>query len=236
MIVTGVSNPGWTFTLERMKQIKILFDFLSKKEEWEVYNYKEMQREATKFNEVLNPSKIRMFIPWFERFGILRFNKDVKLYGELLTKLGKDFVGFCSVYVEVMNNEEKYTQDQIHDVSEAFCAFIYKFYENVMNSDRGSLYRQIIISLEKHNYLTREEFFILTTKIETGESEQWLDEKILSFRRGELTIDPKKIKNQNAYGYIIPFCCEAGITIIDKEKRILPDRHKYFEGALANVK
>lgn len=236
MIVIGAGNPGWTFTLERMNQIKILFDFIKTKDKQERYNYKDMQKEASEFNEILNPSKIRMFIPWFERFGICKYNKNVNLYGDLLTKLGNDFVEFCSIYVSIMNDQNNYSQEQINAVCDMYRAFIYKFYENVMKSDRASLYKQIIISLDKYGYLTREEFFILTTKIETGKSEEWLDASIYSFRRGEITIDPKKIKNQNAYGYIIPFCCEAGITIVDKEKRILPARKINFEGALENVR
>lgn len=96
MIVIGAGNPGWTFTFERMKQIKILFDFFKTKAKQERYNYKVMQKEASEFNEILNPSKIRMFIPWFERFGICKYNKDVDFYGDLLTKLGNDFVEFCS--------------------------------------------------------------------------------------------------------------------------------------------
>lgn len=236
MKVTGLGNPGWTFTLDRMNQINNLFDFIQSKNSQDKYNYKEMQAEASKFSNDLNPSKVRMFIPWFERFGIYNYSKNVKNYGNLLTELGKQFATFCPIYTELKNEQSNHSEDEIKIVCDMYQAFMFKFFENILLSDRGALYKQIIVSLEKHCYLTKKEFYIITTKIANGESEEWLDNKIQSYRNGEFEIDSKKIKNQNVYGYTIPFCCEAGITILDKDNRILPARDINFEGALKNVK
>lgn len=236
MEVTGINNPGWSFTEQRMRQINILFEFLSEKNESDVYNYKEMQREASKFNDQLNPSKIRMFIPWFERYGICNFNKDVKLYGQLLTDLGKSFSLFCPLYVQIIENEDRYSDEQNISAHQMFQSFIFKFFENIVNSDKGYIYKQIILTLEKHNHLTKDEFYLLTTMIERNKDDLWLDENITKLRQGELSLDFTKIENKNAFNYIVPFLCEAGITFLDTDKKILPAKNINFKGALENVR
>lgn len=229
----GVGNPGWTFTLKRMNQISAFFDFINTKRNDEEFNYQKFQDEITIFSNELDDSKVRMFVPWFERFKILNSKDRISTYGEWLTEEGERFASFCPMYVQLMENKENFSQKEIEVVKDMQRAFIYSFLVELLSNDRGGLYKQILKTIDKYGYLTKDEFFIVTTKFQKELSDQWLDDTIMQYRGGELTIDLKNIKNKNSYGYIVPFLEEAGVVTLDNEKRVCPNReHDFYEGVI----
>lgn len=228
---SGTGNPGWTFTKERMTQIAIMFKFLDKKNPQEEFNYKKFQNEIDTDSTKLDGSKVRMFSPWFTRFGIFNKTNQVKFYGELFTELGKRFSEFVLLYDVVKNGDGEYSPEQIKTVDTMFRAFMYEFFKNLCKSDKGDLYIELKRWLAELGFLSKKEFFILTTKIKNSYSDEWFRGQIKEYRNNEISIDLKNIKDRNAFGYIIPFCIEAGVVRWDnREDKITPAYDINFEG------
>lgn len=231
MEYSGISNPGWTFTKERMFHIAEMFKFIEEKNPNEEFNYKKFQQESEKASELLDDSKIRMFSPWFTRFGLFYCTKTVKVYGDLCTNLGKEFGKFVLFYVEVNKKIEEYNDEQIEAVGNMYRAFMFEFFKNVCKSDRKEIYVELKKWVGEFNGLSKEEFFLLTTKLKYQYSDEWFREQIRKYRNQELSSDIVPDKDINAFRYIVPFCVGAGIVRWSKKDNLItPARDINFEG------
>lgn len=231
---SGISNPGWTFTEKRMFQIAEMFKFIEEKNPDEEFNYIKFQQELEKASEMLDGSKIRMFYPWFTRFGLFYCTKTVKVYGDLCTNLGKQFGKFVLFYLEFNNKIEECDDKQIEAVNNMYRAFMFEFFKNVCKSDRKEIYVELKKWVGEFNVLSKEEFFLLTTKVKYQYSDEWFREQIRSYRNHEFSFDIMTIKkDRNAFGYIVPFCVEAGIVRwSQRDNQITPARDINFEGEI----
>lgn len=224
----GLGNPGWTFTNERMQQLEAMFNWISEKEENSLFEYKQLQQELTISVNVLNESKVRMFFPWLEYYGVLSDYTRIKTFGELYTSLGKGFVTFTPVYNRLIEKQKNgdLSEEENQVLEATFNDFIFEFYKNIVCNERGILYTTVIEAIKKLEFISFDEFFALTHSIKHEFGIEWAYETIQKMRTSD-NVEVTILSNKNVYGYTTPFLEQAGIVKI-VDKKIYPNKTKKF--------
>ena len=70
---------------------------------------------------------------------------------------------------------------------------MYEFFKNLCKSDKGDLYVELKRWLAELGFLSKKEFFILTTKIKNSYSDEWFRGQIKEYRNNEISIDLNNI-------------------------------------------
>lgn len=215
----GYSNPGWSFTEKRMRQLNSLFSYIESVPSDKKFDYKEIQNIISDFDSDLNGSKIRMFFPWLKNCGVFNDYTEQISYGQILTEIGMGFVNFSKIYIDSLNNPDDYSEIQLASISDTFQTFVNNFYYNLLDTDKSKLYKWTEKIVNEMNYLTYNEFFAITHAVKNDLDSSWIYEIIQSMRDNPETTEVEILNNRNAWGYVIPFLEEAGI--VTKNERVI---------------
>lgn len=221
----GSSNPGWYFTIARLNQLNLLYDWITNNLHSE-YTYKELRVQIQLDIDVLDDSKSRMFFPWLKRYGLVDYNNDLVAIKDLVTPLGKKFFVFNKIYLELYEVENIKISTVLNEILEDF---ICQFFINLLESDKALIYQKCVRHLKNNQKLTKNQFYILTNSIEENKDEDWVNEMMDLERKGKLNIEIKK--NANSWEYNMQLLNKAGLILYDKDL-IYPQKkfHKVIGG------
>nr|WP_317279525.1 hypothetical protein [uncultured Fusobacterium sp.] len=221
MKLIGCSNAGWSFSLTRIKQVNSMYLVLCQLDQNKKYSYIDLQNEIEKKCPDVNASKVRMFIPFLVKLGVLKNNQG-KL-SEIITPFGKKFFYFLSLYekIHLLKNEEAI------DISEEILSnFLINGYKNLLNDKKDRIYYYLIKILFKVEYIEKNEFFLITTVLEkmSDETETVKEAEIIKliteYRKGKIE-NIEIEENINAFGYIMPFARSCNLILKKEEKYYL---------------
>lgn len=214
MKLSGVSNSGWTFTEERLKQLNIMFHTIEKLE-GKTYSYKEIQYVIEENNLIVNASKVRMFFPFLKKCGIITYeNKEINI-NNYLTDLGIKFKLYLDIYEIFLENMDNNTEMRkiIDDIMKEF---IFIFLKKLTNE--SNLYKIITKILLKKNSITYNEFFIITDNYSKSIEDIYY---ILSQIENLNNVNVEIEKHKNAWQYVINLYEESGLVKIEKQTAVL---------------
>ena len=199
--LTGVGNPGFSFTKTYLDDISVLVKFVNRNLDRRDLTYKRIQAELN------NGSRIRMIVPFLKYMGIVdNVNFTGRNNGLLnmrcfFTRKAKPFLLLISIYEQLGNNPDEFTK-------------YYSVFRKVLNKEyllslciEKKEYRTIIEYLVKYNHLDKNEFFAITT-YKFGEWPKSMyenvDDWIIAYRSGDLSIADWEITNNvNCYSYMM---------------------------------
>lgn len=229
MELTGISNAGWSFTDERVKQLHIMFTIIDSLKD-NNYSYKELQNIVQIENEVVDASKVRMFFPFLRKCDVIDFENEKINPKNYLTPIGEKFKLFLEIYCYIIENERD--SEIIYKNKEIFQEFICIFIYNL--ADKIEIYKlimEVLIIRESINY---DQFFIITTSYINNEKNVT---NILGnfeyYKNSENVVN----KHKNAWQYIMKLFEESGIVKIEKKTAfLLPEGKKKIQNYLRDEK
>lgn len=205
----GTGNPGWTFTDERIYQLSLMFEWLNQRDRDEVISFKKFQNIiSTEVNE-LDDSKIRMFFPWLEKYGVISEFKPEFQIGTLLTDLGEKFAKFLEIYLEA---KEQSKAEVDRKVTSILHKFVFQFYRNLVAKKTDPVYETVMGFLNERGSISYNEYMIITTGIvDEDVNFEWTRKSLQQLEEYPNT-EVEIIKNVNSWGYIVPFLEQAGLV------------------------
>lgn len=221
MELVGCSNPGWHFSLTRIKQINDMYSVMGKLDQNYDYTYIELQTEIEKECRDVDKSKVRMFIPFLIKMGILKANHG--RLNELFTPFGEKFFAFLDLYIKINFSENK---KAIGISKNILSYFLINGYKNLLYDEEDKIYFYLLKILCNVKYIVKDEFFLITTVLENKKNENEniktteIIKLITDYRKGNIEkLDIKK--NINAFNYIMPFVLSCNLVLLKDDKYYL---------------
>lgn len=229
------SIPGWTFTDTYLDSSFQLLKLINERPPEEVFDFGLFQKKyADEYN--IKSSRVRELSSWFVVFGILRSygNKKEKFtYQEFGNRKNfKSFWDFLIIRDFVKKNEglKKDKELEIKDLEVIFHELVFEFISEAISrrDKKGEIFLKPIQLLEKVQYLTKEEFYIVMDGVVTEKSINELITLIMEYREGKFSI--KQEKKSNSYNYIRKFLLDALIiSQVKNSNKIFPNRAGRYE-------
>lgn len=220
----GTSNPGWTFTEERIVQLNNMYTIM-KTINYQL-SYKDFREVVNKRDNDLNPSKIRMFFPHLYHLGFINEYQSIKFNpSELFTKAGFYFFNYV---IPIFLNREVLESKSKKIIEEIFSIFLCKGYLNLIEFEEKREYDLIMKFLKKYQTMDRTDFFIITTGVVNNQNDSYIDELLNKKRNGTISFSGDIKKNVNAYGYITPFLIQSKLISINDDIMRLGVNSKYI--------
>lgn len=220
----GTSNPGWTFTEERIIQLNNMYSIM--KNINSQLSYKDFRKIINEKDNDLNPSKIRMFFPHLYQLGFIKEYQSIKFIpSKLFTKEGFYFFNYI---IPIFLNREELELKAKKIVEEIFSMFLCKGYLNLIESEEKREYDLIMKFLKKYQTMDKIDFFIVTTGVANEKEDGYIDELLNKKRKGTISFSDDIKKNVNAYGYITPFLVQSKLISINNDIMRLGINSKYI--------
>lgn len=208
----GVSNPGWSFTPDRIEQLILLDEWIFGQDMNKNQTYKGLQEDLSKEKGRNSGSKIRMFFPLLKDMGLINDYKDEFILNELYTKIGYQFIHlFLRVYI----NRYKFSESIKSKIDDVFVNYMMIGIKNLIR--RKPFYPYMMNNIYEAGKIDKTDFFIITDCDYKNEQ----DKVRLNLKnRNDDVYNYEIIKNQNAYGYIIPLFLQAGLLVENNDKTL----------------
>lgn len=214
-VLDGVSNPGWTFTEDRVIQLDIFTKWFDKFDDDEILTYRRIQEQITLEDCNIDGSKIRMFFPFLKDLGFINDYSESFRKKDLLTIDGDLFFHYI---VPMYLKREELEQTLISKINKLFSYFLFSGLLNITSNARKPIYKTLITILLEVNEIDTNEFFIITDSLGKNKDKQYILEKIAEYRAKNAYIAIEVNKNRNSYGYIVPFFEQAGAICKSRSK------------------
>ena len=206
-VLDGVSNPGWTFTEDRVNQLYDFTKWFDKFDNNEELTYRRIQDLITLEDCNIDGSKVRMFFPFLKDLGFLNDYSEPFRKKDLLTIDGDIFFHFI---IPLYLKREGLDEFLVSRINKLFSYFIFNGLLNITGNAKKPIYKMMIIILLELNEIDINEFFIITDSLEKNKDKQYILEKIAEYRKKNSYIEIEINKNKNASAYIVPFFEQAG--------------------------
>lgn len=214
-VLDGVSNPGWTFTEDRVIHLDIFTKWFDKFDDDEILTYRRIQEQITLEDCNIDGSKIRMFFPFLKDLGFINDYSEPFRKKDLLTIDGDLFFHYI---VPMYLKREELEQTLISKINKLFSYFLFSGLLNITSNARKPIYKTLITILLEVNEIDTNEFFIITDSLGKNKDKQYILEKIAEYRAKNAYIAIEVNKNRNSYGYIVPFFEQAGVICKSRSK------------------
>lgn len=206
-VLDGVSNPGWTFTEDRLRQLENFINWFDKINDNEKLTYRRIQELITMEDCNIDGSKVRMFFPFLKDLGFLNDYSNTFYKKDLLTKDGDIFFHFI---IPLYLKGKVLDKDIISKINKLFSYFIFDGLLNISRNVKKPVYKMMTRILIELNEIDTNEFFIITDSLEKNKEKQYILDKIKEFRENKSNIEIEINKNKNALGYTVPFFEQSG--------------------------
>ena len=178
-VLDGVSNPGWTFTEDRVIQLDIFTKWFDKFDDDEILTYRRIQEQITLEDCNIDGSKIRMFFPFLKDLGFINDYSESFRKKDLLTIDGDLFFHYI---VPMYLKREELEQTLISKINKLFSYFLFSGLLNITSNARKPIYKTLITILLEVNEIDTNEFFIITDSLGKNKDKQYILEKIAEYR------------------------------------------------------
>lgn len=215
--LSGVANPGWSFTEDRLIQLEEMYSIIKGLSADEIYTYKKIQNIVKKNSKIVDDSKVRMFFPHLIDLGFLLNNYDLKT---MFSKRGKEFLEYV---IPLYLHKDELAEEPKKKIEEIFSEYLAWGYQYLISKDfpldkhkeTQRVYKMLPVVVSELGYIfdTQMEVFFIIDKLKKNKSIEEIKLELLDdFRKIE---SPKEVfeiaNNVNARGYILSFLEQAKI-------------------------
>lgn len=214
MNLEGISNPGWSFTEDRIFQLIDMYNICTDIKCF--CNFKTLQDTIYKRNKNLNASKIRMFFPFLFQLGFIKEYKNISFIpSKVFTEKGRCLFSYVfELYLTTnTNNNVKYLKKEL------LACYLCMGYLNMKKNESNIICTYVLFYINKFGYIDKHDFFIICNGINKNLSYDKINMRLEEKREIPTIIEYNITKNINSFNYIISFLEEANL-ITNNDKKV----------------
>ena len=232
MDVVGCGCMGFSFTEKYMNAIVGIHDIINEiVGTVDFVSYQDFQDIIAK-KGISKPSEIRMIIPFLDKAKIVNHRNLIRSTTRITSVLIDEFF-FTSFGLEFINILKLRQKDDLSNkevsnkIENLFNKIGFLLFMNLCKTESEYIYKAIFGFLKKYNTINHDEFYILTTAIESN-AKSTLEHNILKYRNGKIAEVNVK-QNVNDYQYITTMLVQIGILEKVNNYYILTEKAEKLE-------